>query len=105
MLSNYINTFKERIKKLPPEKQRPFLVGFKKLNEINILKRKILERRNKLSKETDGLAKNAFVTVNNELFPRVFIQIGEAKYKTENSISKVKIKQGKNKKEVEFESF
>ena len=95
----------EKIKKLPPEKQKPFLNSFKKLNETNLLKKRILEKRDKLIKEADFLAKDASITVHNDIFDRVFIQVGEAKYKTENSISKVKIKQGKNKKEVEFESF
>ena len=100
-----METLKERIKKLPKDKQKPFLDAFKKLSEINLLRNRILEERNKLGKESDELSKNASIIIHKELFPRVFIQIGEAKFKTENSISKVKVKQGKNRKEVEFESF
>ncbi|NVM03084.1 MAG: DUF342 domain-containing protein [Candidatus Helarchaeota archaeon] len=99
------NMLKERIKKLPLVKQKPFLNGFKRLDEINVLKNRVLEKRNKFSKEIDELSKNARVIVHKELFSQVFIQIGEAKYRTENYISKVKIKQGKNKKEMEFESL
>ena len=100
-----INTLLERVKKLPKDKQKPFLDGFKKLNEINLLKSKILEKRSELVKESDGLSKNAVITVYNILYPRVYIQIGEAKYQTESPISKAKVKLGKNRREVEFESF
>ncbi len=95
----------ERIKKLPQEKQKPFLNGFKKLDEINLLKKRVQEARDKLTKDTDELSKTAEVIVQNELFSRVLIQIGEAKYKTESSVSKLKIKLGKNEKELAFEDY
>ena len=99
------NELIERIKKLPKDKQKPLLDAFKKLNEMNLLKNRILEKRYKLNKEIDELSKDANIIVHKELFPRVFIQIGEAKYRTEELASKVKIKQGKDRKELAFESF
>ena len=100
-----INTLLERIKKLPKEKQKPFLKGFKRLNEVETLKQKILKKRSELGKESDNLSENACILVNKELFSRVLIQIGEVKYRTETDVSKAKLRLGKNKKEIVFESF
>ncbi len=99
------NTLMERVKKLPQEKQLPFLNGFKKLNEISLLKKRVLEAKDKYTKEIGELSKSAEVIVQNELFSRVLIQIGEVKFKTETPISKLKIKLGKNEKELEFRAI
>ena len=100
-----VNTLMERIKKLPRDKQKPFLDGFKRLDEINLLRKKVQKSRDKLTKETDELSNSAEIIVHNELFSRVFIQIGETKYRTETSISKLKIKLGKNEKALAFEDY
>ena len=88
-----MNTLMERIKKLPKEKQNPFLKGFKRLNEIEVLKQKILNMRAKIGKESDNLADNASVMVNKELFSRVLeiAKIGEG-YKTDKIIMRKQIR-------------
>jgi len=96
------DTLKQRIAKLPKEKRKKFLVAFVKLNELHKLKDDLKKKKNEMIKEVDKLSKNARIVVNKKLYPRVNIQIGDAKTKTEKELSRVKLKASKDAKNVVF---
>lgn len=96
-----INTLKQRVAKLPKEKQKPFIDGFKKLREVSQLRNEIITKKENFSKKMDEISQKAEILVKKELFPRIFIQIGEAKLNTQKLYSGiVRLKESKDRKNI-----
>ncbi len=100
-----MKVIKERIAKLPKDKQKPFLEAFKKLNELETLRKEIISKKERMLRESQQLSQITEVLVKKQLFPRVYIQIGDGKTKTENLFAGVKLRESKNRKDIEFHSI
>jgi hypothetical protein len=97
-----IKVFREKIAKLPQDKQRPFLEAFKKLGDVNKLKQEVLNKQKQMAKDTDELAQNAFIIVKKDLFPKVHIQIGETKLLNDKQQSGLKLKENSSHKKIDI---
>ena len=98
-----INTLKERIGKLPHDKQRPFIEAMEKLNEIGQLKNEMNRKKENLSKEASELSRKADMLVKKELFPRVHIQIGPIRINVEQQYEKgIRLKSSHDGKNIDF---
>jgi len=93
------------IKKLPPVKQRPFIETFKKLSKMNSLREKVIERIDKLHKSAENLSRDAKIIVRQQLFPKVYIQIGKNKTNNNQYMLKMKITANEADKDLVMESL
>ncbi|MFC1563955.1 FapA family protein [candidate division KSB1 bacterium] len=90
--NNSIESIKALLKKLPPQKQKPLIELFKKLNTMNALRAQVMAKVQVLQESTEGLAGEAVIKVKNSLFSNVLVHIGEKKLKTEKSVENVTLK-------------
>ena len=93
-------TVKKRIAKLPKEKQKPFVQAFKRLGEVSRLMKEIAAKKERYFAGNEELARKAEVVVRKELFPRVNIQIGDARILTTESSGAITLKLSKSGKNI-----
>jgi len=97
-----IQTLKGKIAKLSPKKQKPYLDAFDKLKEINALRSEFLAKREKIKDSAENVSQKADIKVYQELYSRVYIQIGENKMRTQHNLRKVILRESANQKEIEI---
>jgi len=97
-----IPKLKETLKKLPPAKQKPFLEAFGSLDGVNKLREDIITKRNELVNSAESLSQNAAIIVRNQLYSRVYVQIGENKMLIDKDYTKLKLREGANRKQIDF---
>jgi len=85
-----INKLKQLLKKLPPQKRKPLIDAFKKMDYLNKIKIKVKLKIDELSNDIEKLSQNAYIIAHEQIFPNVLLQVGEEKLKTEKYILKQK---------------
>jgi len=91
---------KEVFKKLPKQKQMDYLKVIEKIKEFEKMEKEIENKKRDIMKETQDRVKNANISILENLYPNVFIQIGETKMMMELSLQRVRLFEDKNKKEI-----
>jgi uncharacterized protein (DUF342 family) len=86
--------------KIPPEKQGAFAEANETMKKLIKSKNKMLSLKVNLFNEIDILSRNAEVWVRDKLLANTHIQIGEAKLRTENVYSNVRLKKRESKKSI-----
>jgi len=97
-----MDKIKALLKKLPPAKQKPILEIFKKLNLLNKLRSQVLAKMKVVVDDSGDMSKDAFIVARDQLFPRVLVQLGEQKMKTEKILLKSKMKVAENEKGIDI---
>lgn len=100
-----VSKFKELLKKLPPAKQKPLIDTFKRLTSINKLREQVMAKLDSAYIEAEELSKKSAIIIRDQLFSRVFIQVGESRLKTEQDLEKLKIRMKSDGKEIEMLSL
>lgn len=99
---NDIDKIKLLLKQLPPLKRKPFIEAFKKLDYFNKTKMKLQDKVRTLVENADNLSTNAFISVSEQMFPNVLLQVGPKKTKTDKYLMKSKIVYNSKKDKLEM---
>jgi len=91
---------KEVFSKLPPKKQRDFLKTIEKIKEFERMEKEIINKKKELISETKDRTEQANIQIMENLFPGVYVQIGESKIITELPLERIRMFEDKNKREI-----
>ncbi len=100
-----VQNLKKRLEQIAPRDRLLYVDTLKRLKKIINTQSELKVKQQQLMEEEDRLAQQAEIIVKKVIYPRVNIQIGKLKKRTDSALSNLKLKMHGNGREIEFISL